>query len=168
MHSAEKKMLHSPSGRPCIPVLHGPVRRPAGRGATGVHRRAILLSLLALPVAAAADPVRAALDEVLGGRPAEEGGIDITAPRIADNGQQVPLAICVPDAEARAIHLIATGNPTPGVASFHFHPGIARSEVHTRVRLAEAQRVIVIAELADGRIRQAAVEIGVTTGGCLA
>lgn len=161
-------MLQPASSRPCIPVPNGPRRLPAGRGTTGVHRRAVLLSLLALPVTAAADPVRSALDEVLGGRIAEEGGIDITAPRIADNGQQVPLAIRVPDAPARAIHLFATGNPTPGVASFRFHPGIARSEVHTRVRLAEAQRVIVIAELADGRVRQAAVEIGVTTGGCLA
>jgi sulfur-oxidizing protein SoxY len=53
------------------------------------------------------------------------------------------------------------------VASFRFHPGIARAEVQTRVRLAESQRLIVLAELADGRLRQAAVEIGVTTGGCL-
>jgi sulfur-oxidizing protein SoxY len=73
----------------------------------------------------------------------------------------------VPDAEARAIHLIATANPTPGVATFRFHPGIARSEVQTRIRLAEAQRLLIYAELADGRVRWAAVEIGVTTGGCL-
>jgi sulfur-oxidizing protein SoxY len=133
------------------------------------ERRRLLLLLLALPVAAAAQPdaVRAALDEVLRGRVAEEGGIEITAPRVAENGQQVPLTIRVPDAEARAIHLIATANPTPGVASFRFHPGIARAEVQTRVRLAESQRLIVLAELADGRLHQAAVEIGVTTGGCL-
>lgn len=132
-------------------------------------RRTLLLSLLALPAAAAAQPdaVRAALDEVLRGREAEEGGIEITAPRIAENGQQVPLTVRVPDAEARAIHLIATANPTPGVATFRFHPGVVRAEVQTRVRLAEAQRLVVLAELADGRLRQAAVEIGVTTGGCL-
>ncbi|MCX7684659.1 MAG: thiosulfate oxidation carrier protein SoxY [Acetobacteraceae bacterium] len=133
-------------------------------------RRGLLLSLLALPVAAAAeaDAVRAAVEEVLRGRAAAEGGIEITAPRVAENGQQVPIALRVPDAEARAIHVIATANPTPGIASFRFHPGIARAEVQTRIRLAESQRVIVLAELADGTLRQAAVEIGVTTGGCLA
>ncbi|MCS6931149.1 MAG: thiosulfate oxidation carrier protein SoxY [Acetobacteraceae bacterium] len=135
-----------------------------------VTRRGLLLSLLALPVAAAAeaDAVRAAVEEVLRGRAAAEGGIEITAPRVAENGQQVPIALRVPDAEARAIHVIATANPTPGIASFRFHPGIARAEVQTRIRLAESQRVIVLAELADGTLRQAAVEIGVTTGGCLA
>jgi sulfur-oxidizing protein SoxY len=39
--------------------------------------------------------------------------------------------------------------------------------VQTRIRLAEAQRVIVLAELADGRLRLAAAEIAVTSGGCL-
>lgn len=133
-------------------------------------RRAVLLSLLALPVAAAAetDALRAALEEVLRGRTAEEGGIEIAAPRLAENGQQVPITIRVPDAEARAIHVLAPGNPTPGVATFRFHQGIARAEVQTRIRLAEGQRVLVLAELADGTLRQAAVEIGVTTGGCLA
>ena len=133
-------------------------------------RRAVLLCLLALPVAAAAETggVRAALDEVLRGRGAEEGGIEIVAPRLAENGQQVPITIHVPHAEAHAIHVFATANPTPGVATFRFHQGIARAEVQTRIRLAEGQRVLVLAELADGRLRQAAVEIGVTTGGCLA
>ena len=133
-------------------------------------RRAVLLSLLALPFAAAAetDALRAALEEVLRGRAAEEGGIEIAAPRLAENGQQVPITIRVPDAEARTIHVLAPGNPTPGVATFRFHQGIARAEVQTRIRLAEGQRVLVLAELADGRLRQAAAEIGVTTGGCLA
>lgn len=132
-------------------------------------RRILLLSLAAIPFAeaTASEPARAAADALLRGRAAAEGGIEITAPRIAENGQQVPVTIRVPDADARAIHLIATANPTPGVASFRFHPGIARAEVQTRVRLAEAQRLLVYAELADGRVLWAAVEIGVTTGGCL-
>ena len=132
-------------------------------------RRIFLLSVAAIPFAeaAASEPARAAAEGVLRGRAAEEGGIEITAPRVAENGQQVPVTIRVPDGDARAIHLIATANPTPGVATFRFHPGIARAEVQTRVRLAEAQRLLVYAELADGRVRWAAVEIGVTSGGCL-
>jgi sulfur-oxidizing protein SoxY len=162
-------MLEPSACRPApTPLAAGRGSEGRPRGAT-LARRGLLVSLLALPVAAAARPdaVRAALEEVLRGRAAEEGGIEIAAPRLAENGQQVPVTVRVVEAEARAIHLIATANPTPGVASFRFHPGIARAEVQTRIRLAEAQRVIVLAELADGRLRQAAVEIGVTTGGCL-
>lgn len=132
-------------------------------------RRTLLLTLAAIPFAeaAATEPARAAADSVLRGRTAEAGGIDITAPRIAENGQQVPVTLRVTEGEAQAIHLIATANPTPGVATFRFHPGIARAEVQTRIRLAEAQRLLVYAELADGRVRWAAIEIGVTSGGCL-
>lgn len=157
-----------------LPDSPGPPRRgqAAGMARPARHgRRAVLLSLLALPVAATAaetDALRAALGEMLRGRLAEEGGIEISAPRLAENGQQVPITIRVPEAEARAIHLFAPANPTPGVATFRFHPGIARAEVQTRIRLAEGQRVLVLAELADGSLRQAAVEIAVTTGGCLA
>jgi predicted secreted protein len=112
-------MLDTIARRPAPPpVTAGREDEGRARGAS-LARRSLLVSLLALPVAAAARPdsVRAALEEVLRGRAAEEGGIEIAAPRLAENGQQVPITVLVPDAEARAIHLIATANPTPGVAT---------------------------------------------------
>jgi sulfur-oxidizing protein SoxY len=39
--------------------------------------------------------------------------------------------------------------------------------VQTRIRLAEAQRIIVLAQHSDGRVKRATAEVRVTTGGCL-
>lgn len=139
-----------------------------------LRRRELIIALAVLPAGALAGEaeVQRAVRAVIGERAAVDGGIEIAAPRVAENGAQVPITVHVPSAMSEAdhvtaIHLIATANPTPGIASFRFHTGIARAEVTTRIRLAEAQRVLVLAELGDGRVRRAAVEIGVTTGGCL-
>ncbi|NCY23531.1 MAG: sulfur oxidation protein SoxY, partial [Alphaproteobacteria bacterium] len=42
-----------------------------------------------------------------------------------------------------------------------------QGEVQTRIRLAESQIVVVLAQLSDGSLRRANAEIRVTTGGCL-
>ncbi len=140
-----------------------------------VRRRLFLLTCLALPASALAadDALQAAIRQAIGDRAPQEGGIAFTAPRVAENGAQVPVTISVESAMAGddrilAIHLFATANPTPGITSIRLHPGVGRAEVQTRIRLAQGQRVLALAEHADGRVLSAAVEIGVTSGGCLA
>jgi sulfur-oxidizing protein SoxY len=131
-----------------------------------------VLALAVLPTAATADALRDAILEAVGDAPVTEGGITLRAPATAENGGQVPLAILAESPmtasdHITAIHVFATANPTPHVASFRLTPLLARAEVHTRIRLAEAQRIIVLAQSNDGRVRRATVEIRVTTGGCL-
>jgi sulfur-oxidizing protein SoxY len=140
-------------------------------------RRAALgaaIALVALPFAALAqdDALAAAIREQVGDAEPEEGGITLRAPAVAENGAQVPLTVLVDSAQTEgehvtAIHLFAAGNPTPGIASFQLTPLLGRAEIQTRIRLAQAQQVIVLARMNDGRLRRAAVEIRVTTGGCL-
>lgn len=139
------------------------------RGALGAG-----LALLALPWAAVAqeEALAAAIREQVGEAAPEEGGITLRVPVVAENGGQVPVTVVVESPQTvaehvTAIHLFATRNPTPGVASFRLTPLIARAEVQTRIRLAEDQRIIVLAQLSDGRVRRAVAEIRVTTGGCL-
>jgi sulfur-oxidizing protein SoxY len=136
--------------------------------------RRVALALVALPFAAAAqeDALAAAIREQVGDAPIEDGGIALRVPPVAENGGQVPVTITVdsPQTAAQhvaAIHLFATRNPTPGIASFRLTPLLARAEVQTRIRLAEAQRILVLAQMSDGSVRRAAAEIRVTTGGCL-
>lgn len=146
-----------------------------------LHRRAFLASagsLVALlvvpkPFAAAAfdEDVARALAAILGDRTAQEGGITLDVPDVAANGAQVPVTIHVEspmsaDDHVRAIHVVATRNPTPGIGSFRLTPAIARAEVTTRIRLAEEQEILVLAELSDGRVLQAAAQIAVSVGGC--
>ena len=137
-------------------------------------KRRALLTLLMLPAAAAAQPdaLEAAIREQVGDGRMEEGGIVLRAPAVAENGGQVPVTVLVDSPQTAAehvtaIHLFATRNPTPGIATFRLSPLLARAEVQTRIRLAEEQRIIVLAQFNDGRVRRATAELRVTTGGCL-
>lgn len=146
-----------------------------------LHRRAFLstaaafAAILVLPkpfAAAATDAeVADALAAILDGREAQEGGIVLDVPSVAENGAQVPITVSVDspmsaEDHVRAIHIVATRNPTPGVGSFRLSPRVARAEVTTRIRLAEEQEILVLAELSDGRVLQAAAAIAVSVGGC--
>ena len=109
---------------------------------------------------------------LLYGRTAEPSDkIRLDAPEIAENGNTVPFTIAVesPMTEAdyvRAMHLISTGNPQPGVATFKFTPDSGKASVSSRMRLGQTQDVIVLAEMSDGRFLMAKRNVKVTIGGC--
>ncbi len=139
-------------------------------------RRAVLsaLVLAALPWGAVAseDALAAAIREAVGDATPEDGGITLRVPATAENGGQVPLTVVVDGPQtaadhATAIHVFATRNPTPGIASFRLTPFLARAEVQTRIRLAEDQRIVVLAVRSDGRVRRAMAELRVQAGGCV-
>jgi sulfur-oxidizing protein SoxY len=137
--------------------------------------RRSFLALALLPAGAAAstdDALAAAIRDAVGDAPITDGGVVLRAPVTAENGGQVPIAILAESPmtaadHVTAIHVFATANPTPGVASFRLTRMLARAEVQTRIRLAEAQRIIVLAQHSDGRVKRATAEVRVTTGGCL-
>jgi sulfur-oxidizing protein SoxY len=137
--------------------------------------RRTCLALLALPfapVARADDALSTAMRETIGDKPVTDGGILLRVPALAENGGQVPLGIVVESPmtaqdHITAIHVFASRNPTPGVATFRLTPLLARAEVQTRIRLAEDQRVIVLAETSTGRVMRASAEMRVGAGGCL-
>lgn len=140
-----------------------------------LSRRAAFL-LVAIPWSALAQEqqqdVAAAIRDAVGEGPVSAEGITLTLPAVAENGGQVPLTVLVESPQTAeqhvtAIHVFATRNPTPGVASFRLTPAIARAEVQTRIRLAEQQQVIAVAVLNDGSLRRAVAEVRVSQGGCL-
>ena len=93
-----------------------------------------------------------------------EGGIDLTAPEIAENGNTVPVAVSAPGAVS--IMLLATGNPTPAVATFNFGSLAGSRRGSTRIRLAKTQDVVAIAKMEDGTFRRAGATVKVAIGGC--
>ena len=117
-----------------------------------------------LPLTASATTLDEAIAAFTGGATVAEGGVTITAPEIAENGNTVPVAIDA--AGAAEIALFAAGNPTPGVARFVFGPGSGAKMVATRIRLGRTQDVIAIAKMADGSYASTRVEVKVTIGGC--
>ncbi len=109
---------------------------------------------------------------ITGGVEAEQGGLDIALPALAENGNSVPLTVKVasPMSETdyvSAIHVIAERNPRPVVAVFHLGPWSGRAEIATRIRLAGRQKVTVVAALSGKRFRIARTEVLVTSGACL-
>ncbi|PWR02248.1 thiosulfate oxidation carrier protein SoxY [Meridianimarinicoccus roseus] len=118
-------------------------------------------AFLPMQVNAAADDVIAAFT---GGAEVADGGVDLNAPEIAENGNTVPIEVGADG--ATAIMLIATGNPTPGVATFHFGKLAGAHVAATRIRLAGTQDVVAIAQMADGSFKRASANVKVTIGGC--
>jgi sulfur-oxidizing protein SoxY len=99
-----------------------------------------------------------------GGASPSAGGIDLTAPEIAENGNTVPVAVSA--AGAVSIMLLATGNPTPAVATFNFGSLAGTRRGSTRIRLAKTQDVVAIAKMEDGTFRRVGATVKVTIGGC--
>lgn len=117
-----------------------------------------------LPVPAMASTVEELMAEFAGGADIGEGGITLTAPEIAENGNTVPVSVSAPGAEA--IMLLATGNPTPPVATFRFGPAAGSQSASTRIRLAKTQDVIALAKMPDGPVVKTQATVKVTIGGC--
>lgn len=102
--------------------------------------------------------------EFTGGKEVAEGGVNLSAPEIAENGNTVPVSV---DAEGAAeILMLATGNPTPGVMIAKFGPAAGSRKIATRIRLAKTQDVLAIAKMEDGSFKQAKSNVKVTIGGC--
>jgi sulfur-oxidizing protein SoxY len=132
------------------------------RGLIALGAGAAAVALMpALPAHAAVDD---AIQAFTGGASVGEGGITLTTPEIAENGNTVPVSVSAPGAVS--IMLLAAGNPNPDVGTFNFGPLAASQSASTRIRLASTQDVIAIAKMADGSFVQARNEVKVTIGGC--
>ena len=112
-----------------------------------------------------------AVRKILGEAKPIDGKMTIELPEIAENGNTVPFTISVdsPMTEkdhVKAIHIIATSNPQPGVATFRLSPMSGKAAVASRMRLQRTQDVIGIAELSDGRFLMTKRPVKVTIGGC--
>jgi sulfur-oxidizing protein SoxY len=144
----------------------------------GVSRRRVLTAgtaatiVLALGRAAGATPEKA--KELLGKLAASEpkpGRIALKAPEIAENGNTVPVTVTIESPMSdqdyvKAVHLVSEGNPQPGVASFRFTPQSGKAEVQMRMRMAQTQTIVALAEMSDGSFWTASREVKVTIGGC--
>lgn len=115
-------------------------------------------------VEAAAKTTEEWIAEFTGGSDVTEGGVTLIAPEIAENGNTVPISVSADN--AAEILVLASGNPTPGVAIAKFGPAAGSRQVSTRIRLATTQDVFAIAKMEDGSFRQAKTNVKVTIGGC--
>jgi sulfur-oxidizing protein SoxY len=146
-------------------------RRAFVLGASAV---AAVMPLLALSAAAQEAPRswEDAVKRIAGdAQPTSNGKLILDLPEVADNGNMVPVTVSVdsPMTEqehVNAVHVIATANPHPSIATFRFTLLSGRASVSSRMRLAGTQDVIALAELNDGKFIMARRPVRVTISGC--
>ena len=151
-------------------------------------RREFLVLACGAASAAAATKVRAQIDpnqqalrkaamqealrRVVGDAPVRRGRVKLELPPLIDNGNSVPLSVAVespmtPSDHVKAIHVFTEKNPLPDVVSATLGPRAGRARMSIRVRLADTQTVLAIAQLSDGSFWSDSAEVVVTLSACL-
>ena len=131
------------------------------------------LAALIAPRISVADEqaIAAEIKKLYGDKKLESGKIKLDVPEIAENGLVVPVTVDIesPMTEqdyVKAVHVFADGNPLPGIVSYKFTPACGKASASTRMRLAQTQNVVCIAEMSNGNLHMAKANVKVTIGGC--
>ena len=134
---------------------------------------AAAITLLPLGAAEATpEALQAAIKEIVGNGKLSEGRVVIDLPPLVENGNTVPLTISVesPMTEAdhvKAIHVLNEKNPQPHVFSAWLGPRAGKAAVSTRIKLADTQKIVAIAETSDGAFWTASADVIVTIAACI-
>src|ERR1051326_6962004 len=141
-----------------------------------MQRRAFIagFAVTVLPVAAAAAPetMAAAIKQVTGDAALRPGRVTLDIPPLVENGNTVPLTVSVespmPEADfIKAIHVFNEKTPQPHVFDARLSPNNGKAVVSTRIKLADAQKVVAIAETSKGEFFSASADVIVTIAACI-
>jgi len=124
------------------------------------------------PAHATPEAMAAAIQEVVKGAPIRDGKVTLDLPPLVENGNTVPMTVTVesPMTEAdhvRAIHVFNEKNPQPHVLDARLGPQNGKAFLATRIKLADAQKVVAIAEMSDGTYWRASADVIVTLAACI-
>ena len=138
-----------------------------------MNRRIFVLSLALLPWMknARADAMHEAMSAVLEGATPREGRVKIELPPLVENGNTVPFSVTVesPMTErdhVRSIHVFNEKNPQPNIGDFFLGPRAGRAAVATRIRLADSQTIVALAQMSDGSWWSGTANVVVTIAAC--
>jgi len=100
------------------------------------------------------------------------GRVKLGIPPLVENGNTVPVTVTVdsPMTETdhvSAIHVFNEKNPQPYVIGMSLGPRAGRAVVSTRIKLADSQQVIAIAQMSDGSLWSDTVHVIVTIAACV-
>ena len=112
-----------------------------------------------------------AIKNVVGAAVVQTGRVKIDVPPLVENGNTVPMTVSVtspmtPDDYVKSIHVFNEKNPQPNIGNFYLSPASGRAQVSTRIRLADSQKVVAIAQLSDGSFWQTSIDVVVTLAAC--
>jgi sulfur-oxidizing protein SoxY len=90
--------------------------------------------------------------------------IQLDAPKIAENGAVVPIAVSSTLPSVTSIAIVVVQNPFP-LAAFYKIPADTAAMVANRLKMAKTSNVVALVE-SNGKIYSATQEVKVTVGGC--
>jgi sulfur-oxidizing protein SoxY len=149
--------------------------------ASGLTRRTLLLVGGAFASASIISPANAIddadeaiklIERLTGKTPTESDRLHLVMPQTFPNGYTVPLSLDIDspmseDDHVKRVRVVAPRNPLIEVATFRFLPQCSQPRVSTRIRLAEPQYVLAVADMSDGTLLMAKTWVEVATNGCI-
>jgi sulfur-oxidizing protein SoxY len=143
------------------------VLKAAGRAAlAGTIMRVTLRPADATPAM-----LNSAIRSLVGEAALRTGKVKLDIPPLVENGNTVPMTVSVTspmaaDDYVRSIHVFNEKNPQPYIGNFYLGPAAGRAQISTRIRLADSQKVVAIAQMSDGSFWTASVDVVVTLAAC--
>jgi len=112
-----------------------------------------------------------AIRNVVGEAAVRPGKVKLDIPPLVENGNTVPMTVSVispmtAEDHVKSIHVFNEKNPQPNIGNFYLSPANGRAQVSTRIRLADSQKVVAIAHLADDSFWSVSVDVVVTLAAC--
>ena len=116
--------------------------------------------------------MEAAIKKVVGEAAIRRGKVTIDVPPLVENGNTVPVTIAVDSPMTasdyvKSIYLFNEKNPQPNVIGAHLGPRAGKAALSTRIKLADAQKIVAVAELSDGSFWSADADVIVTIAACV-
>ena len=113
-----------------------------------------------------------AIQQVTSGAAVRTGKVKLDIPPLVENGNTVPMTVSVEspmtaDDHVKAIHVFNEKNPQPHVFNAWLSPGNGKAVVGTRIKLADTQKIVAIAETSKGEFWTASAEVIVTIAACI-
>jgi len=134
----------------------------------------IALAAVAATPSSRATPatMQAAIKQVVGAAPLRKGKVTIDVPPLVENGNSVPLTVSVDSPMTatdyvKSIHVFNEKNPQPNVIGVHLGPRAGKAALATRIKLADVQKVVAVAQLSDGSFWSDEAEVIVTIAACV-
>jgi sulfur-oxidizing protein SoxY len=114
----------------------------------------------------------AAIRKVVGEASVKPGKVKLDLPPLVENGNTVPFSVLVdspmtPSDYVKAIHVFNEKNPQSNVISVRLGPRAGRASFTSRMRLADSEKVVAVAELSDGSFWSDSVDVVVTIAACV-
>jgi sulfur-oxidizing protein SoxY len=145
---------------------------------TRVTRRELLQagiaigSLSVIHRARAAEDLQTAIKAFTNGAPLQRGRVKLDIAPLVENGNTVPISVHVTSPMTPADHVLAITvlnekNPQRDVITCRLGPRAGRADISTRIRLANSQQLVVIAQMSDGSYWSDAADVIVTLAACV-